>query len=72
MLTWWMGVGLMLAGVVLMAVAAWFRKPGASFWVSYTMLSAHRDLRAPGPLLAWLGYGCILASLITMSVASGQ
>jgi len=68
----WVGVGLMLIGIVLMVAVAFFRKPGANFWSAYTMLSAHRDLRAPGPLLAWLGYGCILGGFITSAVAAGR
>jgi hypothetical protein len=53
MLVWWVGVGLMLVGIVLMVAVAFFRKPGANFWWAYTILTAHKDLRPPGPLLAW-------------------
>jgi hypothetical protein len=62
----------MLVGIVLMVVVVCFRKPDASFWWAYTMWSAHKDLRPPGPLLAWLGYGCFLAGIIIIAVTAGR
>ena len=73
MLLCWVGVGLMLVATVLMMFVAWFlRKPGASFWSATAMWRAHKDLRPPGPLLVLLGYGCFLAGLVIATTGFRQ